>query len=74
MFESEQAIVEELLETNDEFRRLYHKHQELKQQVQAANAGTIPMDDFALEELKKKKLRLKDQLARMVSAHRGAAA
>ena len=74
MFESEQAIVEELLETNEEFRRLYRKHQELKQQVRAANTGAIPMDDFALEELKKKKLRLKDQLARMVSARRGAAA
>lgn len=74
MFEHEQAIVQALLEENEEFRRLYLKHQELKQQVQAANDGTVPLDDFALEELKKKKLRIKDQLARMLNAHRGAAA
>ena len=66
MFENDQGTVDTLLSQNDEFRRLYDKHTVLKSQVQDANGGAISMEQLALEELKKEKLSLKDQMAMMI--------
>ena len=66
MFENDQGTVDVLLSQNDEFRRLYDKHTVLKSQVQDANGGAISMEQLALEELKKEKLSLKDQMAMMI--------
>ena len=66
MFEHEQTIVDNLLSTNEQFRRLYEKHTTLKSQVKDANFGVVAMDTFSLENLKKEKLMLKDQMAEMI--------
>lgn len=70
MFEHEQEIVETLLATNDQFKRLYDKHRQLKAKVHEAHIGTLPLDDFELEKLKKQKLLLKDQMAGMIRQFR----
>ena len=70
MFEYDQDIVEYLLNEDDDFKRLYEKHSELKQKVQEANLGTRPMDDFTLEDLKKQKLLLKDRMAAKIANYR----
>jgi len=70
MFEHDQQIVEELLTQNTDFKRLYEKHVELKQRVHEANAGTEPVDDYALENMKKEKLLLKDRMAAMIQDYR----
>ena len=72
MFEYDQQIVEALLTENDDFKRLYEKHVELKQRVHEANAGTEPVDDYALENMKKEKLLLKDRMAAMIQDYRRA--
>jgi len=69
MFEFEQEKVNSLLSENADFKRLYDKYCELKQQVRQANERTIQMDEFALEEMKKKKLHLKDQMAKMIDEY-----
>lgn len=66
MFENQQDQKEVLLKNNDDFRRLYNRHQKLEKRVLAAEFGTAPMDDLALNELKREKLRAKDQLTRMM--------
>ncbi len=66
MFEHRQHKMEKMLRENDEFRRLYNRHQELDKQVTAAELGTAPMGDLALIKLKKEKLFAKDQLARIM--------
>ncbi len=66
MFENDQDTVDVLLSNSDEFRRLYDKHTALKTQVKDANRGAISMEQLALEELKKEKLYLKDQMAAMI--------
>ena len=66
MFENDQGAVDTLLSQNDEFRRLYDKHTVLKSQVQDANGGAISMEQLDIEELKKEKLSLKDQMAVMI--------
>jgi len=70
MFEHDQHIVNSLLSENNDFKRLYDKHDMLKQRVNEANAGVVPMDDFSLEKIKKEKLMLKDRMAHMIEDYR----
>lgn len=68
MFEHRQDLLQQLLKENQEFLKVYNKHQELDKRVTAAELGTAPMDHLALHQLKKEKLWAKDQLARMMDA------
>ncbi len=70
MFEFDQDAVEILLTDNEAFRRLYDKHASLKSQVRDANLGATPMDDMTLENLKKEKLMIKDQMAAIIREYR----
>ncbi|MCI0590475.1 MAG: DUF465 domain-containing protein [Gammaproteobacteria bacterium] len=70
MFEFDQEIVEALLSQDTEFRRLYERHGELKERVREAHIGTSPLDDVTLENMKKEKLRLKDQMAALIESYR----
>jgi len=63
MFEHRQDKMEELIRENEDFRRIYDRHQELDKRVTAAELGTAPMEDLALTKLKKEKLWAKDRLA-----------
>ena len=68
MFEHHQSKLKELIDENEEFRRIYNRHQELDKQVTAAELGTAPMEDLALVRLKKEKLWIKDKLAVFMNA------
>ena len=70
MFEYEQEIVNALLSENEDFKRLYSKHGELKVKVKDANSGMSPLDGYELDSLKKEKLYIKDQMAAMISQYR----
>lgn len=70
MFEFDQEAVDSLLEHDNNFRRLYEKHRTLKDQVHEANIGTLPIDSFELERLKKQKLQLKDEMANIIDSFR----
>ncbi len=71
MFENDQATVDQLLTTNDQFRRLYDKHSALKSQVQDASEGAAGMEQLALETLKKEKLSLKGEMAVIIKNYHG---
>ncbi len=70
MFEFDQEIVETLLVEDLNFKRLYNKHAELKNQVNLVTSGNGNMDDLRLETLKKQKLFLKDQMAGIIETYR----
>ena len=70
MFEYEQEIVEKLLDTDHDFKSLYDRHQELKDQVRSAETGELPLDDTRLGALKKEKLLTKDKMAVMIARYR----
>jgi uncharacterized protein YdcH (DUF465 family) len=72
MFEYDEKVVQHLLSSSDQFRRLYEKHHDLKRKVHEAHIGTLPLDDYTLENMKKEKLLLKDQMAGMIAKHRQA--
>lgn len=63
MFERQQSKMDELIRENEDFRRIYNRHQELDKRVTAAELGTAPMEDLALNQLKKEKLWIKDKIA-----------
>lgn len=73
MFENHREQMEVLLKENQDFRKLYNHHQQLEKRVMAAENGTAPMEDLALNGLKREKLRTKDTLTRMMDQHRAAA-
>jgi uncharacterized protein YdcH (DUF465 family) len=68
MFEHRQNIMDSLMKGNEDFRRIYNRHQALDKQVSAAEAGTSPLEDLALNKLKKEKLWAKDKLATYMDA------
>ena len=68
MFEHRQEQLERMKKENQDFLRVFNRHQELDKRVTAAEIGTAPMEDLALNQLKKEKLWAKDQLARMMDA------
>ena len=70
MFEYDEEIVEALLKENVDFKRLYDKYIKSKQDVGSANAGDAPIDDMELEKMKKEKLFLKDQMAKIIEDYR----
>lgn len=69
MFEYDQDIVQELLNANERFQRLYQQHSELKIQVREAEIGVHPLDDLTLTKLKRQKLLAKDKMAHMIQAY-----
>ena len=70
MFEHDQEIVKSLLSENNNFKRLYDKHNILKSTVRDANNGNVNIDQLSLEEIKKEKLLLKDRMSSMIEDHR----
>ena len=68
MFEHRQEQMERMKKENQDFLRVFTRHQELDKRVTAAEIGTAPMEDLALNQLKKEKLWEKDKLARMMDA------
>ncbi len=72
MFEHRQEQMETLLKSNERFRKMYNNHQQLEKRVIAAENGTAPMEDLALNKLKREKLSIKDQLARLMDQSQAA--
>lgn len=70
MFEYDEEIVEALLKERVDFKRLYDKYINLKQDVDSANVGDSPIEDMELERMKKEKLFLKDQMAKIIEDYR----
>jgi len=68
MFSNQKNKMDELIKENEDFRRIYNRHQELDKRVTAAELGTAPMEDLALNQLKKEKLWAKDKLATFMDA------
>ena len=68
----ETEIKEQLMSSNEEFRRLAAEHQAYSTQLDQLTRRTHLTEDEKIQEitLKKKKLMLKDQMYRMVQKHR----
>ena len=70
MSDNEDRIVDELLDSNLEFRRLFEQHRTLDEQIHDAETGVAPLDNVAIGTLKKRKLLAKDQMAAFIADYR----
>lgn len=74
MFENQAGSeIEALLKSDEEFRELFRRHQELDKQVLDAELGVLPLDDVSLVKMKKEKLHAKDRLTRILESSRAQA-
>lgn len=66
------AVREELLASNDEFRRLCHEHAQYAQRLDSLIGKRFLSEDEKVEEvrLKKLKLRLKDEMEKLELQYR----
>lgn len=62
MFPEFRDLISRLKTDDEHFARLFHRHNELDQQIKNMEAGIIPANGMAIEQLKKEKLQLKDSL------------
>lgn len=60
----------EVLKTQDEgFRILFDEYNRLTDEIERLEEADVPVSDFTIEEMKKKRVRLKDRVYRMVISH-----
>ena len=65
------AVRDQLYKANQTFRELVNKHQNCEKRLNELSELTHPSDDEVTEEstLKKKKLKLKDEIHNMLQKH-----
>ena len=62
MFPEFRSLITDLKGQDPHFSRLFQRHNELDQEIKNMEMGLVPTDGMAIEQLKKEKLHLKDQL------------
>ncbi len=72
MLKMNQDIVQELLDTNEEFRKLFEEHVKLEQDLEALYSLKYfpPEVERRIKEIKKIKLRGKDRMEQIVSEYK----
>ncbi|WP_108485450.1 YdcH family protein [Oceaniglobus ichthyenteri] len=56
-----------LKESDAHFRKLHDEYHEVNRSVHRAETNIEPMSDFAEEDLRKRRMRLKDQIAQLLA-------
>ncbi|MFP6561009.1 YdcH family protein [Paraburkholderia sp. B3] len=62
MFPEFRDLISRLKTEDEHFARIFHRHNELDQQIKNMEAGLVPANGMEIEQLKKEKLQLKDSL------------
>ena len=72
MHERDEELKKELIEADDEFRRLHEEHQNFERRLGELTLKSLPSEEDELEEnkIKLQKLRLKDRMEAIARAHR----
>lgn len=65
-FPDEAVLITRLMKTNYLFRRLASRYDEINHQIYRIESEEEPTTDEVLERFKKQRLKLKDQIARML--------
>ena len=66
-FPDETVLITRLIKTNYLFRRTASRYDAVNRQIFRIESGEEPTADEVLERLEKERLRLKDQIARMLT-------
>lgn len=63
-------VMEELRVQNEKFRTLFDEYHRLTGEVERLEEQDLPVGDFIIEEMKKRRVRLKDQIYHMAIGFR----
>ncbi len=68
----DQSVTQELLETDDEFGRLYAEHRDCERRLEDLQHGSSlsQEDELAAKQIKRHKLFLKDRMEQIAREHR----
>jgi uncharacterized protein YdcH (DUF465 family) len=66
-FPRETALIERLTKNNYEFRRLAERYDEVNRKIHRIESEEEPTTDEVLERLKKRRLKLKDEIAAVLA-------
>jgi uncharacterized protein YdcH (DUF465 family) len=72
MFPEFRQEISQLKTQDAHFARLFNRHNELDQEIKNMEAGITPAASASIEQCKKEKLHLKDQLYAILRKHAGA--
>lgn len=67
-FPDQVDTIHNLKTTNAHFARLFDEYHDINRAIHRAETDIEPTDDFHLEDMKKQRLALKDEIAGMLSA------
>ena len=62
-------VMHALRNSDSSFADMFSEYHYLTSQVEHLEEDDVPVDDFTIEDLKKKRARLKDKMYRMLLAH-----
>jgi len=63
-------VILALKASDEHFGSICHEYETLTREVERLEEEDLPVDDFTIENMKKHRVRLKDQMYRMIVAHR----
>ena len=70
MFHEYREEISNLKAQNAHFEKIFNKHNELDQKIMNAENGLEPLSNIEIENLKKQKLRLKDEVYTMIMEYK----
>ncbi len=68
------ALMHHLRETDGHFQRISNGYHEVNRTIHRAETDVEPLDDFHLADLRKERMRLKDEIYQMLGQHEPAPA
>ena len=60
--------IHDLKQSNAHFARLFEEYHDINRAIHRAETDIEPTDDFNMEDMRKKRMRLKDEIYGMLSA------
>lgn len=63
-------VMQSLRSTDGRFSQMFEEYHSLTSEVEHLEEEDLPIADFTIEDMKKKRARLKDMMYRMLLAHR----
>ena len=58
-------VMQELTVQSDRFRAMFSEYHRLTDEIERLEEADVPVGDFTIEDMKKKRVRLKDQIYHM---------
>ncbi|HMX16335.1 MAG TPA: YdcH family protein [Rhodocyclaceae bacterium] len=66
------AVITQLKQGDAQFSRLFDEYNGITAEIERLEEEDLPVDDFTIEEMKKKRVHLKDELYTLLVRHKAA--